>query len=151
MASYNIILNSVNGVGSLNSNKVYYIDMNLLKPNDKPYEMSFSFISKVNNLASFSIPMVYLDLTQCNTYEANNTTGLSVSKYIGNLLPSQISSSAFLYINSYDNVPLYIDNLSIFNQLNVQIKTETGALWTDSVSADINSYVMNISLKPVKN
>ena len=41
--------------------------------------------------------------------------------------------------------------LSIFNQLNVQIKTEAGAFWTDSVSADINSYVMNIRLKPVKN
>jgi hypothetical protein len=151
--SYNIILNSVNGIGATNTNKTYYFDFNLISDN-KPYEMTFSFISKANTLPSFSIPMVYVDLGQTYTYEAKSNSGGNISKCIGTLIPNQLVASpnlTFLLAN-YSNTPVYLDKLHSLSSINVSILNELGTAWLDAnaTPADIGSYVLTLHLTPIK-
>jgi hypothetical protein len=147
--SYNIVLNSVNGIGATNSNKTYYLDFNNIKP-DISYEMTFSFVAKANTLTSFSIPMVYLDLGQSNTFEAKGNTGNNISKFIGVLTPNQLATSSFLNAPN-TNPPVHLDKLHSYNTLNVLILNENGGAWLDAnaTPADIGAYVMVLHLKPV--
>jgi hypothetical protein len=147
--SYNIVLNSVNGIGATNSNKTYYLDFNNITP-DVPYELTFSYVGKANTLSTFSIPMVYLDLGQSNTFEAKGNTGNNISKFVGVLTPNQLATTSFL------NAPLtnpivYLDKIHSYNSINVLILNENGGAWLDAnaTPADIGAYVMVLHLTPV--
>ena len=151
--SYNIVLNSVNGIGSTNTNKTYYFDFNLIKE-DISYELTFSFVSKANTLPTFSIPMVYVDLGQSNTFEGKTNTGGNISKCVGTLCPNQLVASpnySFLTAN-LTNPPVYLDKLHSYSSINVSILNELGTAWLDASGTpqDIGSYVMILHLNPVK-
>jgi hypothetical protein len=107
--SYNIVLNSANGIGTTNTNKTYYLDFNNIKP-DVAYEMTFSFVAKVNTLSSFSLPMVYVDLGQTCVFEAKGNTGNNVSKFVGMLIPNAVATTSFL-TDSITNQPVYLDTI----------------------------------------
>lgn len=148
--SYNIVLNSVNGVGTLNSNKTYYMDFNNIKP-DIPYELTFSFVGKANTLSTFSLPLVYLDLGQTNTYEAKGNTGNNISKFIGVLTPNQLATTSFLNA-PMTNPPVYLDKIHSYNSINVLILNENGGAWLDisGTPQDVGTYVMVLHLTPAK-
>ena len=134
--SYNIVLNSSNGIGTLNSSKTYYYDFNQIKDNTQ-FELTFSHMGMSNYLTGFNLPLVYVDIGQSNSYEANSITTGNISKCIGVLTPNARATTSFLQANlANSNPPVYIDKLPSASSINVNVVNQSGALWTDSSGND---------------
>ena len=147
--SYNIVLNSTNGIGNLNASKTYYFDFNQIK-GDTSYELTFSHVGMSNALTSFNLPLVYVDIGQSNAYEANAINTGNISKCIGVLHPNARANYSFLQANlANSNPPVYLDKLHSLSSISVNVVNQNGVLWTDSSGNDIAPYVMILHLNPV--
>ena len=147
--SYNIVLNSTNGIGTLNASKTYYFDFNQIK-GDTSYELTFSHVGMSNAMTTFNLPLVYVDIGQSNSYEANTINTGNISKCIGVLHPNTIATNSFLHADlKNSNPPVYLDKLHSFSSISVNIVNQNGVLWTDSSGNDIAPYVMILHLNPV--
>ena len=130
----------------------YYFDFNLIKDNT-PYELTFSYVGMSNTLTTFHLPLVYVDIGQSNSYEANTTNTGNISKCIGVLQPNARATNSFLQANlANSNSPVYIDKLHSLSSITVNVVNQNGALWTDASATplDLAPYVMILHLTPLK-
>lgn len=151
---YNIIFNALNGTyvtSQLLNNMNYTFDFQTIP--DGEYEATFTYSGYENDLSiadthNYKPAMVFMNIGKANDFQAGNAHGTkySSSNFMGFLEPSRSENFAFLYCKHLDNQPVYINRPSS-NLVNIQIKTPSGALYTDSATQPLNAYVLVLHLE----
>ena len=146
MKSYNIILNSNNGVGSNNSQKTYYFDWSQLVQGK--YELTFSYVGQLNNLTGGSIPLIYIDIGQQGNIEVLSN-GYKNGIYLGFLKPYVLGTTSYLYSNDGENGSIILGSRPVQNNLTVSIlnNSSTQTSFTDSNSQPPANYILSLKFK----
>ena len=146
MKSYNIILNSNNGVGSNNSQKTYYFDWSQLVQGK--YELTFSYVGQLNNLTGGSIPLIYIDIGQQGNIEVLSN-GYKNGIYLGFLKPYVLGITSYLYSNDGENGSIILGSRLVQNNLTVSIlnNSSTQTSFTDSNSQPPANYILSLKFK----
>lgn len=136
----------------------YYVDWGSLGFNrNKKYKMHFTYIGGANNYTGAKIAMLYIDALNINAYyNVDGTTALmSGSKqttFVGFLKPIVLvgsSSTAYLQAEDNTNVPVELISIPTSNRFTVTIRDNSGALYTDTASAVLADYILNLSFVEV--
>ena len=145
-ANYNVLVNSVNGTGAVNSQKKYNFDWSVL-PQGK-YEVRFSFISEVNNCNGLKTAQLHVELGGSKVFTTGTTIAAQTSNLIGNLQPLTIEVAlvdAVFRTDTTTNPPVFLDNRPYQQQFEVKVLDENGALYTDGAGLDLAPYILTLS------
>lgn len=145
-AIYNVICNSVNGIGAVNSQKKYNFDWSVL-PEGK-YEVHYSYIGGINNFTGAKIALLNVELGSSKVFTTNATTQAQTSNFLGNICPlvAQVAvANSIFRADDSTNPPIFLDNRPFNQQFEVKVTDAAGALFTDGAGADLAPYVLTLS------
>jgi hypothetical protein len=116
----NLVLNSTNKTsGTVNNDLTYYVDWAAILDRTKKYKLTFSYMGGYNHIDSFRFPYITTTIP-VNSYTTNTSTNYN----LGNLkffICQQSINVGNLNATIYDNVPLYLENLPLNNNLNIRM------------------------------
>jgi hypothetical protein len=116
----NLVLNSINKTsGTVNNDLTYYVDWAAILQRNKKYKLTFNYMGGYNHINSFRFPYITSRIT-INNYTVNTSTNYNLGclKYI---ISQQSINSGSFQANVSDNVPLYLENLPLNNNLNIRL------------------------------
>ena len=145
-AIYNVVVNSANGIGVVNSQKKYNFDWTIL-PEGK-YEVHYSYIGEINAFNGTKMALLNVELGCSKVFVTGPTIQAQTSNFLGTLVPLSAQLGAnfdVLRAEDFTNPPLHLDNRPFNQQFEVKVTDETGALYTDSAAADLAPYVLTLS------
>lgn len=142
--SYTVVFNSLISGNSV-VGEVFNYDWGQL-PN-KPYKVTFSFVSTIATLVNNIIPVVFMDLGQQSSILAttNGTTGLK-NKLLGCLLWSGTGASNYLYADTHTNPAIYLNGRPTNNTVFIELHTNSADVSTNYTPATFE-YVLTINLE----
>jgi hypothetical protein len=91
--NYNLVLKSVNGVGTLNNSKTYFFDWNKIK--EAQYKVSFNFQSEGNTINYLNTAHLTANLGQSKTFNVSTTNNTN-TRILGTLLPRNMNTGNYL-------------------------------------------------------
>lgn len=146
--SINVILNSLNKVSGNTQSTTYYFDWSSVLDRTKKYKMHFTYLGGQNTYTGTKLAMVYLGINS-NSYTASNTNGASLTQCIGFLQPVVlVGSTNTCFLNAQDNtnLPVHFDSCPMSNQFTIEIRDNTGALWTDNAVTPLipSDYILTL-------
>jgi len=116
----NLILNSTNKTaGTVNNDLTYYVDWAAILDRTKKYKLTFSYMGGYNYINSYRFPYI-----TTNIPTSNYTTNTSTNYNLGNLkffVSQQTLHIGNLHATIYDNVPQYLENMPLNNNLNIRM------------------------------
>jgi hypothetical protein len=149
MTIYNILLNSNTKSAGANNTAQYYFDWSVLPQGE--YKMTFDYLGGANSLTGTKLALIYVDLGQSQSFQANSTsTSASSTRCIGSLMPYALSTTSFLYTQVTSNPIIYLKQRPSNNSFTIQLLDLTGALFVDTAGVVNAPYIMNINLELVK-
>lgn len=145
-AIYNVVCNSVNGIGATNSLKKYNFDWSQL-PQGK-YEVHYSYVGEKNAYDGLKTALLNVELGCSKVYVCDANTQAQTSNFIGCLIPlaSQLGAGFDIFrVEDMTNPPIHLDSRPSNQHFEVKVTDENGALYTDSAAADLAPYVLTLS------
>ena len=121
---------------------------------DKPYHVSFSFITDNVNISSYQeIAVLTANLGQTNSFRTDyfSPNGTS-TQFLGGLIPYVTgNNTSFLFANQTTNAPIYFKSRPQNNQFDIGIYSlETGLPWTDIGNNTIDNYGLTLTFTVVE-
>lgn len=157
MPIWTIVFNSRNGTqpNGNNAETNYSFDFGTLPDGD--YKATFSYMGQENDLSisnthNYRPALVYMNLGSGTIAQAGNASGTAKwqsSNFLGFLDTNRNTNYAYLYAKNKDNSAVFFNRPST-NQITIRVQDNLGALYVDSSSVVLNSYVLTLSLELVK-
>ena len=141
--SINVVLNSKNVISGNTQSATYGISWSSILKKDKRYQMHFTYLGGANNYTGTKLPIVYFGIPT-DTVIAGNNTNANYSQIIGFLKPVVLagaSSTSYFQAEDNTNLPTVL-TCPQSNIFTIEIRDNTGALYTDNASAIPADYVM---------
>jgi hypothetical protein len=116
----NLVLNSTNKTsGTINNDLTYYVDWSAILKKDKKYKLTFNYMGGYNHINSYRFPYITTNIP-INNYTVNTSTNYNLGnlKY---LISQQSINAGIFHATIYDNVPLYLENMPLNNNLNIRL------------------------------
>jgi hypothetical protein len=145
-AIYNVICNSVNGIGATNSQKKYNFDWSTL-PQGK-YEVHYSYVGEINAYNGTKNALLNVELGCSKVFVCGANTQAQTSNFLGCLIPlsAQLGAGFDIFrVEDMTNPPIHLDSKPSNNFFEVKVTDEAGALYTDSAAADLAPYILTLS------
>ena len=151
--SINVLINSKNAISGNTQSATYFFDWSNALNRNKQYKLHFTYLGGANVYTGTKLPMVYLGINS-NSY-TTSTNGSPLTQYIGFLKPIVlVGSTNTVYLQAEDNtnLPIHLPNCPMTYTFTIEIRDNTGALWTDNagtpaVPAD---YLLNLKFTEVE-
>lgn len=145
MNSVNVVLNSKNVISGDAQSATYGINWSSILKKDKKYQMHFTYLGGANVYTGTKLPCVYMNINT-DTVSAGSTTNANYTQMIGFLKPIVlVGSTNTVYLQAEDNtnLPVFI-NCPQSNVFTIEIRDNSGALWTDNAGTPAipTDYVM---------
>lgn len=116
----NIVLNSTNKTsGTDNNNLTYYVDWSAILKTNTKYKLKFNYMGGYNHINSYRFPYITANIP-INNYTVNTSTNYNLGN-LKFLISQQSINAGNFHANKDDNVELYLNNLPLNNNLNIQI------------------------------
>lgn len=147
--AFNVVLNSQHKIstGASLSDCTFGMDWTNMK--DGPYEVHFTFISKVMNLSTADIACINVDFGGSNVYESFNGVGNRTSNYIGVAKPYLISTSSYLLSEDSTNPPITLNCKPTNNLINVIINASDNETAYAPTTGAMLDWILNLQFIPI--
>ncbi len=133
--SINIVLSSKNVVSGDAQSATYGINWSAVLDKNKFYKLTYTYLGGSNVYTGSKIPCLYLGFNT-TTVRADSTTSTPYTQMIGILKPIVLvaaSNISCLQAEENTNLPVEL-NCPQSNLFTVEIRDNTGALWTDNAA-----------------
>lgn len=144
MVAYTVVLNSLKGTGN-NNQKTYLFDWSAFQSGR--YSVTFSYIGLLDALDGSKSALLHIQLGGSKVYTTGTTIAAQPFAFVGTLRVgtlTQAPPSNYLVADSKTNPPIFLDSRPYSQQFTVEVQDETGALFLDTIPADINGYVLTL-------
>ena len=133
---YNVVLNSVNGTGTYNAQKIYNFDWGVL-PRGK-YQVHYAYVGKVNNIDGNKLALISVPLGASKNFTTGATIAAPTTNFLGALSPlvSQIAATNSTWrADDSTNPPIYLDDRPYNQTFQVDILDGNGLPYVDATAA----------------
>lgn len=151
MNDIQVVFNSRIGATGTNRNDLYYnFDWSKLK--DTFYEVSFTCITQTGTFNGDKIAMVFTHFGNTPlVYKTIDSTASANTEFIGYLKPEILQNSTpalatYLHAGDSDNPNFHLNGRPTQQFPRITFRDATGALYTDSVGAEMPHYILTIHL-----
>jgi len=125
---WNFILNSAVGTEGTTAgiDETFFIDWSRIP--DKPYNLTFTFMSSASTITITSLANIYIDLGQQSQLAVSSVDSSVCGRvgYLGKLIYSSGGANQNLRAGTTDNAPLYLESRPVNNTVRVELFRNDG-------------------------